>query len=124
MQQERLAVVDPRASLRGRMRREQGLAALLEAEPAQEQADDFGIPIRASDQQIDDPSAAATRHGRAADMFRPRRRQVARNQPGDLPRNLRRPRIEIPASQWRLIVRPDDRLNIVEHKRGSKGLEN
>jgi hypothetical protein len=71
------------------MWREQGLAALPEAEPTQQQVDIFSIPIRAGNQQIDDPSAAATRHGRAANMFRPRRWQMTRNQPPDLSRDVR-----------------------------------
>ena len=48
---------------------------------------------------------------------------MARNQPGDLSRDLRCPRIEVPASDRRLVVRPDDRLNFVEHNRGSRGAE-
>jgi len=121
MQQERIAVVDPRAPVRGWMRREQNLAALPETKPSQQQVELFEFRFRAGDQQIDAPPAAATRYRRAADMFRPRRRQMPRNQPGDLSRDIRCPRIEVPANDRRLIVRPDDRLNFVEHKEGSGG---
>ena len=115
VQQERNAVADQDALVGGRLRREQGLTPLPETKPFQQQIDFFELPFRAGDEEIDDPAAAATGHGRAADVFCPSRRQMAGNQPGDLSGNLHGPRIEVPASDRRVAVRLDDRLNFVEH---------